>query len=247
MGATENFTLAENASFKMKVSALMRKSSLAIIGEVGLPSTAIEKRQRLAESALNDRERKVEYKFCHSITSLGTLTEASTDSDIEFTINSVFSKLAGVSAFDLRDYLAQTSRALTFEESELLADDLNFVGIIEGAILNKAATFRSTFGTADWATMTDKEKRQYNFAVEVLEEGSLDSVFQDVNKVGAAKTFLIYLINSNTAINIPDDGFNIEKVIDNMEAAGIFVSANIDTTYTALMKDVLIIEKGTGV
>ena len=117
MSAQDNFNLAENPTFKLRVNSLMKKSALAIIGETNLPPIAISKRHKLAESILSDRKRVIEYNFCHALTSQGTLAEASTDSDIEFTINSIFSDMAGVSAQELEDFIASTSRVLTFDEA----------------------------------------------------------------------------------------------------------------------------------
>lgn len=243
MAAIDNYNLANNPEFRNKVASIMRKAALSIIGETGLPDIVISKRGNEAAKMLADNDRKVEYKYCLAITSLGTLTEASLDSDIEFMINSVISDLATVSAEDMKDYLANTTRILTYKEAELLVSFADFVKMVQSSILKKALYFKDLYGASDWETLTDLQKKQYNFGVNVIEAGTIDNVFEDINSIGTARVFLMLLIRNSVGVKIPVDGFEVEKVTGDMVLDGIFDGISIDQTYDSILKDVDITEK----
>jgi len=105
MAAIDNYNLAENTEFRNKVDSLIRKSSIAIAGEEpteALPIAAVNKRAALCNRIFYDNNRSVEYMFSKACAAGGTLTENSPDNDIEFTINAIFSDMAGVTYTDLQ-------------------------------------------------------------------------------------------------------------------------------------------------
>ena len=103
MSALTNSLLAEDQDFRNKVDSLIRKSAIAISGEEpnGITQAAINKRQILCQKIFFDYDRSIEKMFSKAVASLGTLSPSSSDNDIEFTINSIFSDMAGVTNLDL--------------------------------------------------------------------------------------------------------------------------------------------------
>ena len=104
MAAITNYELGNNSEFRNKVESLLKKVATQIQGEeptVELPQVAVTKRAALCNEIFRDFQRRWEAQFSMTIASLGTLTLLSDDNDIEFTIVSVFSDMAGVTYADL--------------------------------------------------------------------------------------------------------------------------------------------------
>jgi len=98
--ALDNYNLSKNETFIKKTETLMLKAANSIVGETGLSAIVLQKRANLAAKVYYDISA---YKriFASLIAAQGTLTLASSDNDIEFTINAVWNDLAGVSYEDL--------------------------------------------------------------------------------------------------------------------------------------------------
>lgn len=90
---------ATNPDFKARIKVLLIGSCIDIIGEdPANKSTAyIEKRHSLAVQILNNPEFFIE-RFAFAVVSYNSsiITTESSDSDIQWTVNTVFSDIAGV-------------------------------------------------------------------------------------------------------------------------------------------------------
>lgn len=95
--AVENYSLVQSDTFNLRTEMLLIKSCNAIVGEdtTTYSLAIVNKRHSLAMNVYSDIA-KYRMRFVRAIAAQGTLTESSSDNDIEFTINSVFNDLAGV-------------------------------------------------------------------------------------------------------------------------------------------------------
>ena|SRR3990167_10258012 len=96
MALTDLYTLAIDATFKQKVRMAMMSAALAIIGEDSTTGKTLEKRQALGVSVLADGGATKLDAFSYAAAGYGTLTGTSTDSDIQFVVNSIWNDLAGI-------------------------------------------------------------------------------------------------------------------------------------------------------
>ena len=98
MAALDNYNLAAlDGFFRKKVHSLMLKVSIQIAGEdpTGKQAVYIQKRADKADYTIQNQIDAVDI-LSHLISSVGTLTDISTDADIEFTIVSVWNDYSGV-------------------------------------------------------------------------------------------------------------------------------------------------------
>ncbi|MEU8270832.1 hypothetical protein AB0B89_27200 [Sphaerisporangium sp. NPDC049002] len=93
--------LASNADFQLKVKVAIATAAIDVGGEAqGQMSAAVYgKRQALAADVLRESAKWVE-RFAWAITSNVAISEASSDSDLQFTVNSMWNDLAGVTGLD---------------------------------------------------------------------------------------------------------------------------------------------------
>jgi hypothetical protein len=100
---TDQATLAKDATFRDKVRVAVMTAAIAIAGEVigGHDTTQYGKRQQLAALVLltGGGGNWLEV-FSWAITQNAAITSSSTDSDIQFTCNSVWDDIAGVTGLD---------------------------------------------------------------------------------------------------------------------------------------------------
>lgn len=91
--------IATSPDFKARIKVLLIGSCIDIIGEdpANKSSAYIEKRHSLAVQILNSPEFFIE-RFAFAVVSYNSsiITTESSDSDIQWTINTVFSDIAGV-------------------------------------------------------------------------------------------------------------------------------------------------------
>ena len=100
MTLTENYTLASDDAFIGKVMICVAKAAIAISGEAcggaNQPTNgAHAKRAAWALEALA-APRAMAEKIAVGVAANGTITGASSDSDIEWTVNSIIDDYAGV-------------------------------------------------------------------------------------------------------------------------------------------------------
>lgn len=97
MALADNATLAIDATFRNKVRAAALNAALAVVGET--PSgngIRDERRYTLGMLVLVDGGAAKLDAFAWAVASFGTITGASTDSDIQFVVNSIWNDLAGI-------------------------------------------------------------------------------------------------------------------------------------------------------
>lgn len=101
MPLTDQAALATDATFRAKVRIATVQAALAVQGEAHTSHATVDaKRAALACSILSDGCAAKLDAFAYACASNVAVTAASSDSDIQFTINSVFSDLAGVTGGD---------------------------------------------------------------------------------------------------------------------------------------------------
>lgn len=101
MTLTEQYALASDDAFIGKVMICVAKAAIAISGEAcgaaGQPTNAAHaKRAEWALEALAAPPRTMAEKMAVGVAANGTITGASSDSDIEWTVNSIIDDYAGV-------------------------------------------------------------------------------------------------------------------------------------------------------
>jgi len=96
MTFSDNAALAADSAFRIKVLNSIYRAALNVVGEAQAAMSADEhtKRQEFGVLVLNDVT-AYERQFVEACAYLGTLTTASTDADVEFTVGSVWSDMAG--------------------------------------------------------------------------------------------------------------------------------------------------------
>lgn len=93
MGFLEQNTLAEDAGFLRKVEHAMLKSAVAVVAE-SVGTTNHASRTAWATQVLRTPEQKVR-AVAKAVVTNASITIASADADIEFTINSQWDAFAG--------------------------------------------------------------------------------------------------------------------------------------------------------
>lgn len=93
--------LAANADFQLRLKVAMATAATQISGEAkaSLTDAVYAKRQALAAGVLLEPARWVE-RFAWAVTSNVAINAQSSDSDIQFTVNSMWNDLAGVTGLD---------------------------------------------------------------------------------------------------------------------------------------------------
>lgn len=98
MGFIEQDELVYNPSFQIKVRVAMVTAALAVVGETPTISAAgTTKRHELGVGILNNVA-AYEERFRRAVAANAAITADSVDSDIQFTVNQVFSDIAVVTA-----------------------------------------------------------------------------------------------------------------------------------------------------
>src|SRR3954466_3112459 len=94
-------SLASNADFQLKVKVAIATAATQVAGEAkaSLSDAVYAKRQALAIDVLRESARWVE-RWAWAIVSNAAITSGSSDSDIQFTVNSMWNDLAGVTGLD---------------------------------------------------------------------------------------------------------------------------------------------------
>jgi hypothetical protein len=106
MAYVDQYTLANNATFLQQIRIAAVYAAIQIAGEASpLYGGAYDKRHALAAQVLSDgctaMLQPISYAVAANNASGGALTSQSSDSDIQFIVNSVWGDVAGVSAEDL--------------------------------------------------------------------------------------------------------------------------------------------------
>lgn len=99
MAFTDQLLVYENPEFKARVRMAVTIAGKDVMGETqgAMSDTEFNKRQALASGILNN---VVSADWAFLVASNPVITLDSTDSDIQFTVNSLFSDVAGVSEND---------------------------------------------------------------------------------------------------------------------------------------------------
>lgn len=94
--------LAAETDFRAKVKIAMFKAAIAVMAEDVGTKTAEEysKRCSFASNILRAYSNTLLDEYANAIVTNGTITSLSSDNDIEFTVNSMFNAMAGVSIQD---------------------------------------------------------------------------------------------------------------------------------------------------
>jgi hypothetical protein len=102
MALVDQAALAADATFRSKVRVAAVQAALAVQGETPTQHATVDaKRAALAAAILQDGGAVKLDAFAWSVASNVAISGSSTDSDIQFTINSVFSDLAGATGGEL--------------------------------------------------------------------------------------------------------------------------------------------------
>lgn len=100
MSFQTQYALRNDSAFQEKVKMAVLKSALAVVGETPADpaNVAVDtKRHTLGLAALTEgADGSTSVRFINALAAVGTLSAASTDADVEFTVNAVWNDLAGV-------------------------------------------------------------------------------------------------------------------------------------------------------
>lgn len=101
MAYLDKAALASDANFQLKVKVAIATAAIDVGGETQgqMSATVYAKRQALAIDVLRESARWVE-RWAWAIVSNVAIDDASSDSDIQFTVNSMWNDLAGVTGLD---------------------------------------------------------------------------------------------------------------------------------------------------
>lgn len=101
MAFTDQATLAKDATFQDRIRIAAVTAARDVMGEDQGEASDQEfgKRQHLAYSVLTNSGLFVE-RFAWAVAANAAITDSSTDGDIQFTVNSMFSDVAGVTSTD---------------------------------------------------------------------------------------------------------------------------------------------------
>lgn len=97
----EVIATAENQEFQSRVKAATVKSAIAIVGEAigSMTEAQTLKRQNTATAVLQNAQNWLNWAL--AVASNPAISLGSTDGDIEFTVNSIWDKMAGVTSIDM--------------------------------------------------------------------------------------------------------------------------------------------------
>lgn len=159
MASIDNYNLAENIEFRNKVDSIMRKVAADVKGEAPtalLSQQMVDKRAAFADKILWDSNRSVEYMMSKAIVSMGTLTESSNDSDIEYMITQLYNDLAGVNDSDWGTPFNRVRYMAIYDQADTLTIQLLLsVGIIN-LVPSKLAGYKTAIQDAtDFETVSD--------------------------------------------------------------------------------------------
>ncbi len=99
MTFTGDFSLAHDGQFLNKIAIAVKKVALMVVGEAASGNVTIDdKRHAFGVQVLNG-DANVQL-ISENTVAQGTLSQVSTDADIEFTISSIWNDLSGVSSVD---------------------------------------------------------------------------------------------------------------------------------------------------
>src|SRR5262245_6073266 len=103
MGFTEQAALAKDPAFRDRVSVAIAKVAIQVQGEpqAGMTEAEWAKRASLAGQVLQQPAAWLD-QFSMAVVTNSTITGTSPDNDIEFTVTSVWSDVAGVSGRDIQ-------------------------------------------------------------------------------------------------------------------------------------------------
>ena len=103
MTLAASYTLSQDATFKGRIQIAMTQAAISIGGEAlgTLKYGQWVKRADLAHDVLTDPDLWVQ-QFTYAVCQNTDITILSTDSDLEFMVNSVWDDMAGVTGNDLQ-------------------------------------------------------------------------------------------------------------------------------------------------
>ena len=99
MAFTDQATLADDTTFRSKVRVALATAAVQVMGEAKASYSDVEygKRQALAYEVLRAAASGIYLEmFVWAVVQNAAITGASTDQDIQFTVNSVWDDLSGV-------------------------------------------------------------------------------------------------------------------------------------------------------
>lgn len=101
MSYTEQAALAADVSFQNRVRVAVVTAAVAVMGEAKgqMTDSVFNKRQAFAYQVLGNSGGYLE-RFVWGVVANVAITGASIDSDIQFTVNSLWSDMSGVTATD---------------------------------------------------------------------------------------------------------------------------------------------------
>lgn len=101
MAYVDQYDLSQDPAFRKKIYVAMATAAINVAGEAqqSLSDSAYSKRQTLAHQVLRAPNDYVE-QFSLAVTQNAAITGSSLDSDIQFTVNAVWSDMAGVTGLD---------------------------------------------------------------------------------------------------------------------------------------------------
>jgi hypothetical protein len=88
------FMLARRTSFIERVQAAVAKAAVAVAAEAPDQSERSRLRRSLSVKVLEHSE-EYAFRFALAVATNAVITQASTDSDVEFTVNSMWDAIAG--------------------------------------------------------------------------------------------------------------------------------------------------------
>lgn len=101
MAFTDQYALATDATFSQRVQVAMTSAAVQVAAESqGASETVYDKRQQLATRVLQSGGQATLQWFIWAVVANAAITSGSTDSDIQFTVNSVWNAVAGVRTAD---------------------------------------------------------------------------------------------------------------------------------------------------
>lgn len=95
MELLERGQLAQSGEFILRVKVAMLRAASALAAAADSGKVAYDISQRYAVQVLNNPDSKVN-AFAYAVAAAPGITATATDSDIEFTVNSMFNLFAGV-------------------------------------------------------------------------------------------------------------------------------------------------------
>lgn len=97
MSYTDQGTLAADTSFQLRVRVAVVTAAKDVMGEAkgSMTDTVFNKRQQFAYQVINSSLGYLD-RFVWAVVANPVITNASVDSDIQFTVNSVWNDLCGV-------------------------------------------------------------------------------------------------------------------------------------------------------